>query len=70
MTDKLPSADERILANLCRILAGEQAARWGYTETLDQEQLAAYIQERSEDFNLRADVETVWRYSRQVNNDW
>jgi hypothetical protein len=46
-----------------QIVAADQARRWEYTDTLDPEALAAYIRERAEDPNLRADVEAVWRYA-------
>lgn len=43
-------------------LATDQARRWGYDETLG-DGLAQYIREQAEDPNLRADVETVWRFA-------
>ncbi|GAA2347352.1 hypothetical protein [Dactylosporangium salmoneum] len=45
-------------------LAADQARRWDYTAILDDpESLAAYLRERAADPNLRADVETVWRFA-------
>lgn len=44
-------------------VAADQARRWEYTETLDVDQLAAYIRRQADDPNLRADVEAVWRYA-------
>jgi len=44
-------------------LAAEQVRRWGYDKTLDQDEMAKYIRGQAEDVNLRADVETVWRFA-------
>lgn len=57
MTDMQP------LADVYEALATEQAQRWRYDETLDGADLARYIRQRADDPNVRADVETVWRYA-------
>ena len=44
-----------------RLVAEARAHRWGYTETLDPETLANYIRQQTEDANLRADADIVWR---------
>ena len=46
-----------------RALAEAQARRWAYRETLDAEEMAKYLDQRVDDGNLRADVETVWRHA-------
>jgi hypothetical protein len=44
-------------------LGADQAHRWGYDQTLDQEELAGYIRHRAGDGNLRSDVDVVWRFA-------
>jgi hypothetical protein len=51
--------------DLYRIVAANQAARWGYVRTLDQDALARYIHDQADDSNLRADVDAVWLYAWQ-----
>lgn len=62
--DRLP---DRAPFGFYRVLAAEQATRWGYTATLDEEALARYIRDRADsDENLRADVDAVWRLCRPM----
>lgn len=51
--------------DLYQVVATAQAERWGYTKTLDPDELAAYIGKQIGDSNLRADVELVWTYARR-----
>jgi hypothetical protein len=64
MTD--PDLQAKLVDVVCRALAEDQAARWGYTKTLDQQELAAFIRTQAEDHNLRADVTLVWRHVGQM----
>lgn len=51
--------------DLYRTLAVERAIRWGYTNTLSPRELADYIRRQSEDPNLRADADAVWRHAQR-----
>lgn len=48
-------------SDVYRIVAAARAQRWGYVKTLDAFDLAKYIHQQSEDPNVRADADMVWR---------
>lgn len=55
-----------LIGEVCRKLAEAQAERWGYTTTLAEQELAAYVDKQAADPNVRADVEVIWRHAGQM----
>jgi hypothetical protein len=62
-------SDTQPPAKAYEALAADRADRWGYTETLDPDDLAGYIRAQADDDNVRADVDTVWRLAVQAERD-